>query len=236
MSFHKMDEFLKSVLSYIKFPFDREDIKLEMEAHILHKINYYMEQGYHEEKAEELAVKDMGNPKEIGIQLNKEHNPIIGWLWRITNIAVSIFIVINIFIIGSMTIVTIFSGNPVKEIPKEDIVYRIDINEKVQIDDMVIKFTNVIYDKDGELHIFYRYYDKKLWGSGWSFGAIGTIKDDLGNEYFSGSGSSSGGIVSKGRRSLRDFPENANTLIIEYDEYNRKYRVEIPLKAGEYNE
>ncbi|SHE75122.1 hypothetical protein SAMN02745784_01670 [Tissierella praeacuta DSM 18095] len=129
MSFHKMDEFLKSVLSYIKFPFDREDIKLEMEAHILDKINYYMVQGYDEKKAEELAVKDMGDPKEIGIQLNKEHNPIIGWLWRITNIAVTIFIVINIFIIGSMTIVTIFSGNPVKEIPKEDIVYRAGVLE-----------------------------------------------------------------------------------------------------------
>jgi|GEM_PF-5688847 len=25
MSFHKMDEFLKSVLSYIKFPFDRAE-------------------------------------------------------------------------------------------------------------------------------------------------------------------------------------------------------------------
>lgn len=236
MPFCKSDEFLKIVLSYIKFSFDREDIKLELEAHILDKIDYYVEQGYHKEKAEELALKDMRNPEEIGIQLNKEHNPIIGWIWRLTNIAVAIFIIITISTAASFTLNIIFSRNPIKDIPKEDIVYRIDINEKVQLDDMVIKFTNVIYDKKGELHIFYRYYDKKLWGSGWSFGTIGIIKDDLGNEYFSGSGSGGGGIISKCERNLRDFPEEAKVLIIEYDEYNRKYKIEIPLKVGEYNE
>ncbi|WP_353092830.1 permease prefix domain 1-containing protein [Tissierella praeacuta] len=236
MPFCKSNEFLKIVLSYIKFSFDREDIKLELESHILDKIEYYMEQGYHKEEAEELALKDMGNPKEIGIQLNKEHNPIIGWIWRITNIAVSIFVIINIFIVGAILLTSIFSRNPIKDIPKEDIVYRIDINEKVQLDDTVIKFTNVIYDKEGELHILYRYYDKRLWGGGWSLGTIGIIKDDLGNEYFSGSGSGGGGIISKRRRSLRDFPEEAKALIIEYDEYNRKYKIEIPLKVGEYNE
>lgn len=235
MHFHKSDEFLKTVLCYIKFPFDRETIKLELEDHILDKINYYMNHGYDEEKAEELAVKDMGDPKEIGTQLNKVHNPIIGWIWKITNIAVSIFIVVNVFIVG-VILTSTFSRNPIKDIPKKDIVYKIDINEKVQIDDMVIKFTNVIYDKNGELHILYRYYDKKLWGSGWSLGNIGIIKDDLGNEYFSGSGSGGGGIISKCRESRMDFPQDAKALIIEFDQYYRKYRVEIPLEVGEYNE
>ena len=68
---------------------------------------------------------------------------------------------------------------------------------------------------------------------GWSLGYIGTVKDDKGNEYFSGSGYQGAGIVSKGRKSLRDFPEDAKSLIIEYDLYNRYYKVEIPLKSGD---
>lgn len=71
---------------------------------------------------------------------------------------------------------------------------------------------------------------------GWSFGSIGTIKDNLGNEYFDGSGSSSGGIITKGVRTVSNFSSEADILIIEYDLYNRYYKVEIPLKTGDLND
>ncbi len=86
------------------------------------------------------------------------------------------------------------------------------------------------------MNIFYECYDTKFWGMGWSSTAIGDIMNDLGNTYFAGSGYGGGGIRSKCRRTVRDFSKEADTLIIDYDYYNRKYRVEIPLKVGDTNE
>jgi hypothetical protein len=232
----KSDKFLKDILSYVKFPFDRNDIRLELEDHISDKVDYYMEQGYDKEKAEQLSINDMGDAKEIGIRLNKQHNPILGWIWKITNVTVGLTVILSIFYIVVPTFSSLFTRNFINEIPKTNIVYKIDVDKEVKIDDRVIRFTNVVYEKNGDMNVFYEHYDTRLWGMGWSFGNIGEITDNLGNTYWSGSGSQNGGIKSKGRRTVNNFSREADKLIISYDNYNRKYRVEIPLKVGENNE
>jgi hypothetical protein len=232
---HKSEAYLKDILSYVKFPFDRADIKSELENHISDKIDYYTEQGYNMEEAEQLSITDMGDAKEIGIELNKQHNPILGWLWKITNIMVVLFALLSIFYIGVPFVHSLFNRNPIKDIPKSNIVYKIDIDKEVKVDDMIIHFTNVVYEKNGDMNIFYEYYDTKLWGMGWSLSSIGEVTDNLGNRYFEGAGGSYGGIKSKGRSTISNFSKEADTLIINYDSYNRKYKVEIPLKAGENN-
>lgn len=236
MPLTKVDKFLGAVLSYIKFPFVKDDIKFELESHILERINYYMEQGYDNEKAEELSIRDMGDPKEIGTLLNKQHNPFLGWLLKITDGMVIFFIILSIYSAGVPLVNSLFSRNPINDIPKEDIVYKIDIDEKVKIDDTIIYFTNVVYDKNGDISILYEYYDTRFCGTGWGLGTIGDITDNLGNTYFAGSGYGGGGIRPKCRRTVSDFSKDADTLIINYDYYNRKYKVEIPLQAGDTNE
>ena len=232
----KVDKFLEDVLSYIKFPFVKDDIKFELESHILEKIDYYMEQGYDRETAEELSINDMGNPKEIGIQLNRQHNPFLGWILTITNVMIFFLGILSVFFIVPIFVSPLFDGNLINDIPKEDIVYRIDIDERVKLDDRIIHFTNVVYEKNGDMNIFYEYWDSRFLKTGWSLGTIGNIRDNLGNTYFAGSGLGGGGLKSKCRSTVRDFSKDADTLIIDYDYYNRKYRVEIPLKAGDINE
>lgn len=234
MNFYKTEEFLDEIVSYVKFFFDRDEIRLELKDHMMDKIEYYMEVGYDWEEAEKIAIKDMGDPREIGVELNKQHNPIIGWIWRITHIALVLFMIVNIFILGSISLITIFSSNNIRSIPKENIVYRINLNEKVQIDNRVIKFTNIIYEDNGNMNIFYKDYEKGF-RSGWS-GGMGTVTDDLGTEYNGYSGSSSSGLIRKSRRTIKEFSKDASTLIINYDQYNRRYTIEIPLKTGEKNE
>lgn len=230
------DKFINEVISFIKFPFDREDIKKELQNHMLDKMEDFKSRGIDSITAEELTIKSMGDPREIGLALNKEHNFILGWLYKITNGLVILFLVITVFSTGTSLLMTVFSRNPNNRIPKENIVYNIEVDEKVKIDDRVIKFKNIIYEKNGDLSIVYENYDSRLFGMGWSLGHIGIIKDNLGNEYFAGSGSSSGGIITRGVRTISNFPSNADTLIIEYDWYNRYYKVEVPLKAGVINE
>ena len=82
MNLLKSDKFINEVISYIKFPFDREDIRKELEDHILDKMEYYDSRGIDKVTAEELTLRDMGNPKEIGIALNREHNFVLGWIYK----------------------------------------------------------------------------------------------------------------------------------------------------------
>ena len=97
-------------------------------------------------------------------------------------------------------------------------------------DNVIIKF----YDKSGNMHIFYESYYTSLWGSGWSLGFIGEITDNFGKKYMSKSGqSNTDGTTCKGVWTVNDFSKEADELIISYDYYNRKYRVEIPLKKGD---
>ena len=94
----------------------------------------------------------------------------------------------------------------------------------------MINFTNIIYEENGDLNIFYNYYSKRFWGT-WSFGGGITITDNLGNSYFAGGGQGTGGIISYYRSTFSDFSRDAETIIISYDYYNRSFQVEIPLKV-----
>lgn len=233
----KKDRFLDGVLSYIKFYPDRADIRSELEGHILDKRDDYIREGYDKETAENMSINDMGDTKMIGIELNKQHNPLLGWVWMITNGIVILLIISTIFNIGSIIKNSFSNKNSLTiDIPKSDIVYRMDIDKEVKIDDTVIKFKELIYEENGDMHILYEYYNTKLWGTGWTLGSIGNITDNLGNEYPAmGYSEETGRIKSKGLYRVDNFSKEADTLIINYYNYNRRYRVEIPLKEGADN-
>lgn len=236
MSLLNKEKFLEEVVSHVNFKYDRYDIKRELESHILDKMEQYVEQGLDRDKAEELSVNDMGDAKEIGKELNRQHNPIIGWLWLISNVLLILSVIISIFYTGFGVVTSLFTTNPAKGIDKSNIVYKLDIDEKIKVDDTVIHFTDIVYEKNGDLNIIYKYYDTRLWGTGWSFEAMGEISDNFGNTYFNGHSQSSGGIITRSRRTIENFPKDAETLIITYDSYNRFYKVEIPLQGGDKND
>ncbi|KGK91304.1 hypothetical protein DP73_04065 [Desulfosporosinus sp. HMP52] len=231
----KGEKYIEDILSYVKFSFDRYAIKTELESHLLDKIEDYTKAGQGED-AEQLAITDMGDAKEIGLELNKQHSPLVGWLWMITRLAVVLLIIVDLFFVGLPIAMSLFDNNPLKDIAKANIVYNIAVNKTVQLDDRVINFRNVIYERNGNLNIIYDYYEARFWGARWSLGSIGIISDNLGNKYFAGSGGGGEGIRPIRRRTVENFSNEAETLIIDYDQYNRKYRVEIPLKGGIKNE
>jgi hypothetical protein len=236
MHFPKMEEFLMEVLHYIKYPFDKIEIRSELESHIMDRIDYYIELGHDAKAAELLALQDMGDSKEIGKELNKQHNPFLGWIFTITKVMLVLFVIVDVYFVGAHIIFTFSGTNMLKEIPKSDILYRIDLNLKVKLDDTVIKFKHLVYEKNGDMNIIYDYYDTRLWGTGWGSDPIHTISDNLGNIYFTGGSQSSGGIVRHCIFTFNNFSADADTLIISYDMYNRNFKVEIPLRAGEQHE
>lgn len=229
----KIEHFLDEVIDYVKFPYDRRNIRKELEGHMLDRVEDYTEQGLSIEAAEQRTIEAMGSAKEIGLELNREHNPILGWVWKLTNTFVILLVVVLIFIIGGSVILTLDSSNLVERIPKSEIIYRIDLKKTVKIDDTVINFTNYVLDKEGHMHIFYEYYDTKLLRSEWILSDLRNISDNYGNNYRDGSCSSSGRFIRHCETEVNNFAKSADTLIISYDNYNRTFKVKIPLKAGD---
>lgn len=154
----------------------------------------------------------------------------------ITNSLVVVAIIFTMLIFVPSIGTVLFRRNIADIIPTEDILYSIDVDETVMLDDRVIHFRKLIYENDGTMNIVHRNYDKNLQSGGWSLGHIGEIIDSHGNIYNGSVGISRGGIVSYGITIIENFPSDSTLLTIDYDRYNRQYRIDIPIKVGAENE
>lgn len=72
--------FLKEVLQNIKSREAREFVEKELNYHLQRSRSEWISKGLSEEAAEEQAVQHMGNPSELGQQLNKLHRPKVDWM------------------------------------------------------------------------------------------------------------------------------------------------------------
>lgn len=174
--------------------------------------------------------------KELKNEKSYFKNKVINIIHDFTVFIIILLALFNAYIYGTLAVMTVFHHDYVGDISKEEIVYQLDIDEKVKIDDRVISFTDIIYTKNGDLNIFFKSTQYKHVFSGWSMGYLGDISDNLGNTYFNSSGRASGGIVSYHHKTLENFSKDADTLIINYDHFNRKYRIEFPLRIGDVDE
>ena len=80
---------------------------------------------------------------------------------------------LTIYVVGASLLGSF--GNSVMDIPKSNIVYKLDIDEKVKLDDRTIRFTNIIYEKNGNMNITYDTIIPKFWANRWTFGGIGRL-------------------------------------------------------------
>ena len=71
--------FLNNVCQEIKYKPIRKEIVDELENHIQEIKEEYIKKGMNEDEAEEKAVKQMGEAKTIGKELNKVHKPKLDW-------------------------------------------------------------------------------------------------------------------------------------------------------------
>ena len=67
-----MDEYLKTLLEQIRCKKARPYVKQEFQDHIEDQIEANMQAGMDREQAEREAVRDMGDPVETGISLDRD--------------------------------------------------------------------------------------------------------------------------------------------------------------------
>lgn len=71
----RMDEYLNAVTEQIRCTKARELVTEELRDHILDQAEAYEAEGMFEEEALEKAVRDMGDPVETGVSLDRIHRP-----------------------------------------------------------------------------------------------------------------------------------------------------------------
>ena len=75
----RLDEYLDTVASQIRYTKIRGDITEELKNHILDQAEFYEAQGAFPEEAMERAVREMGDPVETGVELDRIHRPQMNW-------------------------------------------------------------------------------------------------------------------------------------------------------------
>ena len=71
----KLESYLNTVTEQIRFQKARSLVSDELRAHILDQAEAYEAEGMFEEEAMEKAVRDMGDPVETGVALDRIHRP-----------------------------------------------------------------------------------------------------------------------------------------------------------------
>lgn len=101
----KVDQWIKTAVSGIRFKPDRKAVEEELRGHLedktadLERIFYLS----HEE-AEEMALKQMGDAEEIGREMANIHRPWLGWLWQVSQTMV--------FILLCLGMLALLGGSP----------------------------------------------------------------------------------------------------------------------------
>ena len=75
----KKEEYLQLVINQIRFKKARPDVKKELENHIMDQMESYKSEGMEEQKAMEQAILEMGDPVEVGVELDRIHRPKMSW-------------------------------------------------------------------------------------------------------------------------------------------------------------
>ncbi|MBR3840100.1 MAG: hypothetical protein IKM20_03075 [Erysipelotrichales bacterium] len=186
-------EYLNVVRKQIHFFLDRDSIEEELSSHLSESIADLMDEGLPKDEAEQLAVKQMGDPIEVGKQLNQEHHPVLGYLWLASNVVLALLAVPTIvtlisFAYGAYNMLTpAVMGNAVEIVSVN--YERITPTHRIQID-------NVCVNEEGRYYLTYRAWTNWEYSrAGWSTDSIRVINDD--GTYLGGSSYSSSSFLGK---------------------------------------
>ena len=208
-------EYLQIVTKQIRFRFDRNAIETELNQHLNDSMEDLMAEGFCKEDAERIAVEQMGDPVETGKALNQEHHPVIGYLWLISKIALTILAIPAAW----FAFLGIWSGVEILfpvHYDETAVVCPLDIEHEVST--LYLKLDDIVRNERGDYFISYRArlkynYSRALNLSSYIF----EIEDSTGESNGSAGRSSIGAFgTAKGAQSFI-WPEDNLIYIVDRD-------------------
>lgn len=207
-------EYLKLVCKEIHFIFDRKEVERELEQHLEDSmLDLMTEEELSKEEAEAKAVMQMGDPVEVGKQLNDEHHPVLGYLWMISRVLVVtlLIIVIPSVIAGIMADMPL--RNPVVANDSKEIY---PVNTVVEMPTYEVYLDNLCLLETGAYRLTYRYKtDFVIQRIGTAFQQLITATDQNGNSNFGSTHEISQGITGFRGELHIEWPEDG-TLYIDF--------------------
>ena len=90
----RLREWREAAASHVRFRPDRPAIERELADHMEDCLLDLERLGYPADEAEERVLRAMGDPVETGRALDREHAPLLGWLWVVSRWLVGLAVLI----------------------------------------------------------------------------------------------------------------------------------------------
>lgn len=211
------ERYLNDVVSHVRFVFDRKQIRQELTEHMEDLYEDLLSQEIDEAQAAELTVDYMGDSEELGKELNKVHNPVLGYIWLV--LAILCLVVTAQTAFGLLdTGKEIAKGYFAEVRPASDseVVYTIFPEVEKQVYDYTLYIDKIVYYEDGTMEV-----DYATWRNPFSRDEYWTFEirafPYVGEKVYYDSGGSykDGRFYGKGQIKLENVPEEADCLKIQ---------------------
>lgn len=224
-------EFCRKVCSYIKYKRVHYEITQELKNHIEDHQENLIETGLNQDEAEKQAVEAMGDPEEIGKELDKQHRPLVEWMLSITNLVTAIgllYIIGVIIFVVFMGLISLGSLN--YSVEKEDILYTQKLSEKQKVGGLTYQLKKMIVTDDNTILIEYSTYGNNfdIIFRGWS--AFSLRAHDKDGKAYDQKGSGKGGLYSRSQIVIEDFDRGEKSIFLKAFSYYGDVEFQIPLQ------
>lgn len=232
------EEYTDQVLAALRrvTPTERESIRTEIDAHMEDHICALLDLGYEPELAEERTMALMGDPEEVGRELDKQYP--LRWLiiGRIAQVAL-ILAVLALALGLSTGVYSTYRNLQARLAPwtlisdqwESEINQRLDIRLSIGSDVLRVLGSGTGEAEDGEATatVLLCWYDKSPFGYTSGLGAI--MEDCRGEVCFGGGGgtNASGAVEYQDWQGTVQYGDPYVTVVCE--RYGRRYEAQVPL-------
>ena len=233
------EEYTRRVLSALGrlTPKEISAVRAEIDGHIEDHMAYLLDLGYDEQLAEARTMAAMGDPEEVGRELNKQY-PLF-WLVVSRVITVVMVLVILTGLLSGSSLMHRAAKNieartsPAGNISghSEERCYQ-ELDIRLEIGSDMLYFFGTAIDQQDDVRVYWVKYDRSIFGVAGNWGV--TYENEAGEDLLVGGGSSTGSGVSYHRDRLYDtIPEGTPYVTAVVERYGERHEVQIPLKWEE---
>lgn len=210
------EEYLKQVLSHVRFKYDHNPIYFELRDHMEDRYEDFVSEGMDEEQAKKAVITCMGDADTLGEELNRVHSPVIGWIWRSLRNLLVVLILLNLLPVISLITSGFSSAFETYEEKKDSsLIYSIDVDYKEKVYDTTYIIDEILYYEDNTLEIRYATWTNPFTDSiEWSSSINPQIYVYETAIPRDGSGWKSGSYYGRGQEYRKNVPLNATKIII----------------------
>lgn len=213
---------------------EEEAIRAELDAHMEDHLEVLLELGYETELAEQRTMERMGDPEEVGRELDKQYPRF--WLIAERVLKVLVCVLALVLVFDALTMYSVWGSLQARMEPYEyagkyqleHMNMQLDIRREIGSDILHIYGSGT--NPDGKIHVLYYWYDQDLLG--YVTGENVELVDCRGEQVLGGGGWSRNRRLSScdSRGTVQSGDPYVTVVVYRFDE---RYEIQVPLKWEE---